>query len=80
MIAMTDPSEARKAAAFVEALAGIEDKFDFRLDLGKEPIRFNAVREPMAGGAFAVGRTPDGDLVFGFAADPIAPRFPIEGR
>lgn len=49
-----DPTEARKAAAFVEALAEVEERFGYRLDIAfatPVPIdgpatRYGVTREP----------------------------------
>ena len=47
MIAVVDPTEVRKAAAFVEALSKLEDDFGMSLNVGTleegdEPVTFGA--------------------------------------
>ena len=49
-----DPTEARKAAAFVEALAEVEVRFGYRLEIPTaEPVRIDGPDT-----AFAVARDP----------------------
>ena len=64
MIVLTDPSEIRKAARFVEKLAALETEFGYRLAVGTE-AHLSSDYEPVTFGpddAYAVIRSSDDDL------------------
>lgn len=73
-----DPAIARKAAAFVEKIARLEEEFDIYLEAG-EPVLFKEDEWPSA---FGLVRVPGGPLGLTMPepAAPWQPAHPIHGR
>jgi hypothetical protein len=66
ILVLSSPAEVRKAAAFVEALNGVEGNFDFRLNVGDFEAAKSEHFEPVTfgpGETYVVLRNPEGDLV-----------------
>jgi hypothetical protein len=71
-----NPTDVRKAAAFVEAIAAVEESFGFQLGVGTlqdaggdffDPVTFGAGEDSQP--YVLIRKEPEGDLVLGMATE-----------